>query len=294
MSLRILVVDDSATMQKVVRIALSRFDVAVVAAATIIEALSEVSKTSPDLIIIDALISGTRSLDDLKSLATEAKNCPFLLLVGTHQNINEGDYRSCGFKAFLRKPFESADMVVSIAKTLGRSLPQSGGETSGIGLPPPPPGAGPAAGQEKMPVFNTTVLIPPPPNKRAAAGGNDDFVDPALPPPPKIDQTRRGQKAFPDADIPMPAGDGARTAAPLPPPPPAMTSRRPPPPPSSSTRTQAAGGDSGDAAGREEVAQMVRQAVEEYCQKHFPALAREIITAELRRLAEDRARHFIE
>ncbi len=288
MPLRILVVDDSATMQKVVRIALSRFAVKVVASASISDAVSEVSKNTPDLVVIDAFISGTQSHDDLQMLAKAAKQCPFLLLVGTHQNINESDYRAHGFKFFLRKPFESADMIAAMAKALGKDLPA----TAGAGTKMPAADDAASAALPQMPAFKTTVMIPPPPNKRAA--GEDAHLPP---PPPRIDEGRRGQKAFPDidtaADLLAEPGrtddilDKAQKAKNLPPPPPAKSRPSLSPPPASPK-------DAIDNISRDELATTVRKAVEEYCQKHFASLAREIITAELRRLAEERSRHFIE
>ena len=43
-----------------------------------------------------------------------------------------------------------------------------------------------------------------------------------------------------------------------------------------------------------DLARLVREAVEEYCNRHFAELARSIITTELRRLADDRARHLVD
>jgi hypothetical protein len=39
---------------------------------------------------------------------------------------------------------------------------------------------------------------------------------------------------------------------------------------------------------------LVREAVEAYCERHFKSLAREVIAAELRRLADDKARHLVD
>jgi hypothetical protein len=44
----------------------------------------------------------------------------------------------------------------------------------------------------------------------------------------------------------------------------------------------------------EHLPELVHRAVTEYCQQHFKALAREIIAAELRRLADERARHLVD
>jgi hypothetical protein len=39
---------------------------------------------------------------------------------------------------------------------------------------------------------------------------------------------------------------------------------------------------------------LVRKAIEDYCERHFNTLAREVITNELRRLAEEKARHLVD
>lgn len=80
-------------------------------------------------------------------------------------------------------------------------------------------------------------------------------------------------------------------------------SRLPPPPaPAPTLREQefpehAPGGRSGarlkmptDA----DIAQQVRAVVEDWCEKHFRTIAREVISAELRRLAEEKARHLVD
>ena len=39
---------------------------------------------------------------------------------------------------------------------------------------------------------------------------------------------------------------------------------------------------------------LVRDAVESYCERHFKSLAREVIATELRRLADEKARHLVD
>jgi hypothetical protein len=109
-----------------------------------------------------------------------------------------------------------------------------------------------------------------------------------LPPVPAdlIDSTRKGKKAFDIAPedlfnlVPPPP------PAPSAPPPPAVAfsvapsvSAMPPPPSLPSSV---------------EMAKQVRQAVEDYCDRHFRSLAIEVITAELRRLADEKARHLVD
>jgi hypothetical protein len=40
--------------------------------------------------------------------------------------------------------------------------------------------------------------------------------------------------------------------------------------------------------------ELVRRVVEDYCDRHFKSLAREFIASELRRLADEKARHLVD
>jgi hypothetical protein len=45
---------------------------------------------------------------------------------------------------------------------------------------------------------------------------------------------------------------------------------------------------------RDELPALVDRAVERYCVEHFKGVAREVLTAELRRLAEEKARYLVD
>jgi hypothetical protein len=45
---------------------------------------------------------------------------------------------------------------------------------------------------------------------------------------------------------------------------------------------------------RDELPVLVDRAVERYCAEHFRGIAREVLTAELRRLAEEKARYLVD
>ena len=75
-----------------------------------------------------------------------------------------------------------------------------------------------------------------------------------------------------------------------------------PPPPAENLATKtefAFGGEGTTSANLSQItmAQLptwVRQAVEDYCERHFKSLAREVLTSELRRLADEKARHLVD
>jgi hypothetical protein len=45
---------------------------------------------------------------------------------------------------------------------------------------------------------------------------------------------------------------------------------------------------------RDELPSLVDRAVERYCADHFKTIARDVLTAELRRLAEEKARYLVD
>ena len=337
MSERILVVDDSTTIQKVIRIAFSRFAASVLTATSYIEALAEVNRSKPTVILADANLSGARSLQHFKRLTEAAEDVPMLLLVGSYEGIDEAAFQSAGFKWFLKKPFEAADIVRKVGEILGRELRHEGvtdtaaaaaaagntapqplqpstAQTTRLAPPgqpgkthilpakdlgkthptPPPPakaelppvptidapwGADPSRSVPAARASSPEVPVEPP---RGFALGRFDSEDNELPggavPPPDADMTRRGRKAF----------DEMRAAAVVQP------SPVRPSEPVKSQQPSIAPAKVEAVLGpmiRDELAVMVRKAVEEYCVANFGSLAREVVLAEIRRLAEDKARH---
>src|SRR4051812_39255063 len=110
MSRRILVADDSSTIQKVIKIAFARHAVEIVEASSFAEALAVVVRQAPDLLIVDASLPGAQSPDDFARLARDAHGASVLLLFGTYDAVDEAAFRQAGFPNFLKKPFESGDL----------------------------------------------------------------------------------------------------------------------------------------------------------------------------------------
>ncbi|MCX6110549.1 MAG: response regulator, partial [Proteobacteria bacterium] len=142
-----------------------------------------------------------------------------------------------------------------------------------------------------------------------------DFKPPApfIPPPPAINEAQRGRRAFggpgPDRTVAATSVDGPGAGVPLPPPAPlsfkvdgdagAYANAAIVHGPTINKKFQHGGAGSGGGSVdssllASELPPLVRQAVEDYCERHFKSLAREIIAAELRRLADDKARHLVD
>jgi CheY-like chemotaxis protein len=116
---RILVADDSSTIQKVIKIAFSKHRAEIVEASSFIEALAAVTRAAPDALILDASLPGAHGPRDFSRLSESAGGAPVLLLLGTYESVDEGQFRAAGFEWFVKKPFESSDLVSLVERLLG-------------------------------------------------------------------------------------------------------------------------------------------------------------------------------
>ncbi len=277
---RILVADDSDTIQKVVRIALSRQPLKIEVASSWLDASGKVG-SGIALLLLDVNLPGVGSDPArLKEVVASAGAVPILVMQGSHdRSLSEATLKECGISHVIQKPFDSNELIGMVTGLAGLSksaLAFSGSEQKSA--PPPAPAA-------------SAILAPPSPATPASSENMFDIGE--LPPIPAdlIDTTRKGKKAF---DI---APEDLFNLVPPPPPPPPPSSQRmppappshfPPPPPPSDNRAVS------NPAPVDDMGKQVRQAVEDYCERHFRSLAIEVITAELRRLADEKARHLVD
>ena len=276
---RILVADDSDTIQKVVRIALSRQPLKIEVASSWLDASGKVG-SGIALLLLDVNLPGVGSDPArLKEVVASAGAVPILVMQGSHdRSLSEATLKECGISHVIQKPFDSNELIGMVTGLAGLSksaLAFSGSEQKSA--PPPAPAA-------------SAILAPPSPATPASSENMFDIGE--LPPIPAdlIDTTRKGKKAF---DI---APEDLFNLVPPPPPPPPSSQRMPPappshfppPPPPSDNRAVS------NPAPVDDMGKQVRQAVEDYCERHFRSLAIEVITAELRRLADEKARHLVD
>jgi len=269
---RILVADDSDTIQKVVRIALSRQPVKIEVASSWLDASGKVG-SGIALLLLDVNLPGVGSDPArIKEVVASAGSVPVVVMQGSHdRSLTEATLKECGISHVIQKPFDSNELIAMVTGLAGLSKAPVAPSAPGPMSAPPP-----AAPATSMP-----PLVAPPLNENMFDIGD-------LPPVPAdlIDSTRKGKKAFDIAPedlfnlVPPPP-----PAPSAPPPPAAAFSVAPsvsamPPPPSLPSSV--------------EMAKQVRQAVEDYCDRHFRSLAIEVITAELRRLADEKARHLVD
>ena len=123
MAERWLVIDDSSTIQRVIKLAFQGYDVHITEADSCQEAAREMMASQPSLVIADAALGGVQGVQDFLSLKAQAPNAPFIILEGSYDNIDEAQFRAAGFRHFLKKPFDGSQLLSITRQALGRALP---------------------------------------------------------------------------------------------------------------------------------------------------------------------------
>ena len=116
MSIKILLADDSITIQKVVGIIFGADEYALTVVDNGKDALEKAREIVPDVLLIDAVMPGMSGYEVCEALRTipslAAK--PILLLTGSFEPFDENKAKSCGADDFLAKPFESQQIVAKV------------------------------------------------------------------------------------------------------------------------------------------------------------------------------------
>ena len=148
---KVLVVDDSLSVRKVVQRALESKRIEVLSAASGSEAMEQIAREAPDLIVCDVIMpdmDGYQICDFVKKHPTLG-HTPVLLISGIVNSTVLERATKVRSDDVMRKPF-AADELLHRIESL---LPASGR---------PAPAAGPAPAVESAPIAATTAPIPAP------------------------------------------------------------------------------------------------------------------------------------
>ncbi len=115
---KVLVVEDSSTIRKVISITLRQKGFEIIEAGDGLEALSRLNDTKPDLILLDIILP---KMDGYKILAiirenTEFRDIPVIMLTSKDGIFNKMKGRVAGSSAYLTKPFDPAQLVETIER----------------------------------------------------------------------------------------------------------------------------------------------------------------------------------
>lgn len=115
---KIMVVDDSVVIRKMVEIALENEPIDVVSAPTGKEALSKLDEENIDLIILDLMLPDLNGLDILKAIKAASSNLPVIILTGKDSSKDLELAKEYGAEDFITKPFKDEDLVSKVKSLL--------------------------------------------------------------------------------------------------------------------------------------------------------------------------------
>ena len=136
---RLLLADDSITIQKVVAIIFANEEFELTVVDNGIAALQKAREVRPDVMLVDALMPGKSGYEVCAEIRRDPSlsATPILLLIGAFEPFDEEKARDCGADASITKPFESQQLIDRVKELL--ELGQSR-----AAAPAPAPAAAPA------------------------------------------------------------------------------------------------------------------------------------------------------
>ncbi|MEC9423973.1 MAG: response regulator, partial [Nitrospinota bacterium] len=121
MTLRILVADDSITIQKIVAMAFANEDVEVEGIGNGKEAFDKIPDFKPDIVLADVDMPGLNGFE----LSQKIKSTPdlasikVLLLASDFEDFDEENFKKCLAENHISKPFKSDNIVQMVTRVMG-------------------------------------------------------------------------------------------------------------------------------------------------------------------------------
>ncbi|MBW6513000.1 MAG: response regulator [Desulfuromonadaceae bacterium] len=120
MGKKLLLADDSITIQKVVGITFAHEDYVLTIVDNGDDALQKAQADRPDLILADVYMPGKNGYELCSAIKQDPSlaGVPVLLLAGTFEPFDEGKAKACGADAWIPKPFESQALIDQVEALL--------------------------------------------------------------------------------------------------------------------------------------------------------------------------------
>lgn len=134
MSKKLLLADDSITIQKVIGITFANEDYSLCVVDNGDAALEKARSEQPDLILADVFMPGKNGYELCAAIKAEVglQQIPVLLLAGTFEPFDEAKARKAGADGWIAKPFESQALIDRVEDLLARP------RTPAVAPPPAP------------------------------------------------------------------------------------------------------------------------------------------------------------
>jgi two-component system cell cycle response regulator len=181
---KLLVADDSLTIQKVIRLALSNEGYEIQAVSDGNDAAQQISLFRPDVVLIDVSLPGKSAFEVKKIVNSQpdTRNVRFVLMSSAFEKVDEQQAGEVGFDGRLTKPFDPAHLRQVLQEVLATAAPSGAeGSTTFIQAPPAPPQEDldpllPEEHTEELPILREELPFTAPP---------DPFAN--LAPPPRVE-----------------------------------------------------------------------------------------------------------
>ncbi len=182
MGKKILLADDSITIQKVIELTFSDEDFDVVTVGNGRLAVEKVQEVRPDVVLCDIIMpekDGYEVCDFIKRNPS-LSHIPVLLLTGAFEPFDQERAARVGCDGFLAKPFEPETLIAKVKDLLKKAAPRP------VSPPPlrtPPPAAEPFPGASREPATVPTGSTPSSPGPSARLPEPIPFPTAAVRPP---------------------------------------------------------------------------------------------------------------
>jgi CheY-like chemotaxis protein len=178
---KILLADDSITIQKVIELTFSDEDFELHTVGNGQKAIDEIRSIMPHIVLCDIIMpekNGYEVCEFIKS-SPDLKHIPVLLLTGAFEPFDQERARTAGCDGFLAKPFEPQTLISKVKELLVRA-------PAAAAAPPPAPKPfpSPPSPSPLMDMDERTVIMPPSAGGAPPAPARAPHVAAAPAPPP--------------------------------------------------------------------------------------------------------------
>jgi len=162
MGKKILLADDSITIQKVIELTFSDEDFEVVTVGNGRAAIEKVQDVRPDLVLCDIIMpekDGYEVCDFIKK-QPGLEHIPVLLLTGAFEPFDQERANRVGCDGFLAKPFEPQTLIAKVKDLLNQAATRTSSAPRPAAAAAPAPAAEPISGGAPYPPPTVSAYAP--------------------------------------------------------------------------------------------------------------------------------------
>lgn len=211
MAQKVLLADDSITIQKVVSLTFADEDFEVICVGNGEIAIDKIKENSPDIVLADIFMPRRTGYEVCEFIKTsrEYRHIPVILLVGTFEPFDKNEAQRVGADSYLTKPFETTVLVNTVQQALAKAVqpavpPMDATIPDLLALEGADPGKTiqmPLPGMPAMPGMDRGRAGRIEESKGASAAGYDDVLEtpllpPRIPTPGDLEQTMQADDEF--------------------------------------------------------------------------------------------------